>query len=312
MTAANKLNAVALTEEKSLKTLVENRSAFTLESCELNIFETHQASHMVPLTFNDFVITSMLRGKKVMHLFDEPGFDYVPGETVLVPGGVTMEIDFPEASKKNPTQCVALAIDNQMIQQTLHKLNERYPREGNATFWQLHKSNYHFLNNMEVAQLVNKMINICSGTSVCKDALADITLQELLISIVQLQNLQIHDTGAAKQSNSNPMSFIMAYIKANITEDIKLDALSTKACMSKATFYRAFKREFGIAPLEYILSERVKMAKRLLTESGSSIKVVSYECGFSDVNYFIRLFKQVEGITPKQYQLLSSRLTFLP
>ena len=303
MSKQRTLSPVNLTSEKSLKTLVENRTAYTLEKCELNVFETHQASALVPLAFNDFVVTSMLRGKKIMHLYDAAGFDYLPGETVLVPAGVTMNIDFPEASRENPTQCIALAIDHQKIETTLGYLNEHYPRMGDD-YWTIHKNNYHFQNSLEVASLLNKIISICASNMPLKDILADISLQELIINIVQLQNRTTLDNPILTHSNSHPLSYITGFIQSHITEDIKLEVLSEKACMSKSTFYRSFKREYGISPLEYILSEKIKMAKILLSDTNISIKSVSIDCGFNDVNYFIRLFKKMEEITPRQYQLL--------
>jgi AraC-like DNA-binding protein len=284
---------------------VENRTAYTLEKCELNVFETHQPSALVPLAFNDFVVTSMLRGKKIMHLYDAAGFDYLPGETVLVPAGVTMNIDFPEASRENPTQCIALAIDHQKIETTLGFLNERYPRMGDD-YWTIHKNNYHFQNSLEVASLLNKIISVCASNMPLKDILADISLQELIINIVQLQNRATLDNPNLTHSNNHPLSYITGFIQSHITEDIKLEVLSEKACMSKSTFYRSFKREYGISPLEYILSEKIKRAKILLADPKNAIKSVSFDCGFNDVNYFIRLFKKMEEITPRQYQLLVS------
>lgn len=292
-----------LSSEKSLKTLVENRTVYSLNNCELNIFETYQESQLVPLKFNDLVVTSMLRGKKIMHLFDEPGFDYLPGETVVIPSNVEMKIDFPEASKNNPTQCLALAIEQSKITDTLNFLNERYPKEGNDLYWQLNYQNYFFYNNVDLASTINKLIKECMSTSITKDALADLTLQELLIRIIQTQTVKSIDDGIFNISN-NPISEVIDFIRLNLKENINLKSLSDKAGMSTTSFYRFFKRELGMTPIEFVLNEKIKSAKKLLKNPSIQINEVCYLSGFEDANYFIRLFKKYEGITPKQYQLL--------
>ncbi|MGQ7857325.1 helix-turn-helix domain-containing protein [Pedobacter sp. WC2501] len=296
------LDQVNLSASETLQTLVENRTSYTLERCELNVFETYTESYKVPLTFNDFVITSMLRGKKIMHLFDKKGFDYFPGQTVIVPPAVTMEIDFPEASNLNPTQCIALAIDQEQIQKTISYLNEFFPKEGSNEKWLLNYDEYHFYNNEEIAYLINKVIRICSERTKEKDVLADLTLKELLVRIMQTQNLKtISDEGY--NLNQNPLAFVLNYIKSNLNEKISINSLSDKACMSKATFYRLFKRELGISPNDFILAEKINKAKILLTQPGAKVASISYELGFNDANYFIRAFKKIVGITPGTYQM---------
>ena len=268
------LNQVSLSKAENLQTLVENRTAYTLERCELNVFETYTQSFKVPLTFNDFVITSMLRGKKVMHLFDKQGFDYMPGQTVIVPPAVTMKIDFPEATDLNPTQCIALAIENEQIKKTISYLNEFFPKEDSNSKWFLNYDEYHFYNNEEIAYLINKVIRICSEKSKEKDVLADLTLKELLVRIMQSQNLKTVNDEIA--TNNNPLAYVIGYIKANLNEKISIDSLSNKACMSKATFYRLFKRELGISPNDYILAEKMNRAKELLARPGNKIAAISY------------------------------------
>lgn len=294
----------ALTHEKSLKTLVENRTIFSLDHCELNIFETYEKSDMVPLKFNDLVVTSMLRGKKVMHLFEDPSFEYLPGETVIVPSNAEMKIDFPEASKDNPTQCIALAIDKQIISNTLDFLNDKYPKEGKSNLWKLDHENYFFYNNVELAGTINKLIKECMGNSLTKDVLADLTLQELIIRIIQTQTTKRFENERYIESNS-PIASSIEYIRNNIRENINLKDLSDKACMSPTSFYRNFKRELGMSPIEFILNEKIKYAKKLLSNPNIQVNEVSYATGFEDCNYFIRLFKKYEGVTPKQYQLMN-------
>lgn len=297
----NMLKLPQLTCENQLKTLVENRTIHSLNFCELNLFETYQESKLVPLKFNDLVVTSMLRGKKVMHLMDDPEFEYLPGETVIVPSNVEMKIDFPEATFENPTQCLALAIDHFKIEETMDLLNERYPKEDKNDFWQLNHHDYFFYNNQDMAKTINKIIDVCMSSKITKDVLADIALQELLIHIVQMQKLNsLQNIDLVDDSIS--LKHVVKYIRERLTEKMTLEDLTNEACMSKTSFYRYFRREIGMSPNEFILFERIKYAKQLLKNPMIQVSQAGYEAGFEDSNYFIRAFKKMEGITPKQYQ----------
>lgn len=267
----------------------------------MNVFETRERAMMVPLKFSDFIVTTMLRGKKVMHLFDKPGFDYVPGETVIVPSNVEMKIDFPEASKEDPTQCLALAIHQNKIEDILNYLNNKY---SNSHAWKLDYDRYFFYNNEELASSINKLLGICLSSKTDKDIFADMALQELIVRIVQSQNLQAVQGNVLKDKNSS-FSAIVSYIKINLFKKLNLKTLTSEACMSSPSLYRMFKREIGVSPIEFILAEKVNLAKKLLQNPSIHINEVCYESGFEDCNYFIRIFKKIEGVTPKQYQMLA-------
>lgn len=304
MAAKKLLQQLGLTDKRQLQTLVENRRIYNLKTCELNIFETYRESYKVPLTFSDFVITSMVKGKKVMHLDGKPSFEYLPGETVIVPPNDTMVIDFPEASEKNATQCIALAVDNAYINKTIAFLNEQYNTvKDDANDWKLQFNHYHFDNEADVAMLIDKLIKICIATDTAKDIYTDLTLKELLVRLMQSQHLCRIQTEHSEAANYSRLHFVLNYIHQNLAEKIEIDVLSRKAYLNRNTFFRSFKEQFGLTPLEYINKERIRMAKQLLAVEHNSVKNVSQQCGFTDVNYFVRLFRKKEGITPGEYQL---------
>ncbi|MDO9374790.1 MAG: AraC family transcriptional regulator [Ferruginibacter sp.] len=302
MVQKNKLVHIDLTQPKYLKTLVENRRIFNLNNCELNVFESYQQAFRVPLTFSDFVITSMIRGKKVMHLFDKPAFEYLPGETVIVPANETMVIDFPEASDDMPTQCIALAVDSRYIDKTLNYLNSFYNDRDENHEWKLLFNQYHFDNNNEVSDLINKLIRVCSGQDNTKNIYADLNLKELLIRLVQSQHLEQVETSITHNGNKTRLQYVIHFIHEHLTDKILVNELCRKAYLSRNQFFKWFREQFGVTPVEYINRERIKLAKQLLGHKQKSISHVSALCGFSDVNYFVRIFKKLEGITPGVYQ----------
>jgi AraC-like DNA-binding protein len=97
---------------------------------------------------------------------------------------------------------------------------------------------------------------------------------------------------------------VVQYIKEHLTDNLSLEKLSALACMSKATFFRVFKREFGLTPVEYIVRERLTEAKRLLRQPLITVSDVCMRAGFNNLSYFQALFKKHECMTPGAYKKL--------
>lgn len=296
------LKHIPLTPVKNLLTDVENRSIYNLNHCELNVFETYRPSEQFQLTFQDMVITSMIRGKKVMHLPGAEQFDYYPGETVLAPAGTRMLIDFPEAQQLNPTQCIALTLDSNSLSSTMNYLNEFYPKSTPGDSWGLNFKAGHLKNSADLAEVINKMVTVCTETTITKDVLADLTMKELIVRLVQLQQLEQLDDMARVSAFSGPFQQMACYIREHLHDKLDIQVLSRKACMSRTQLFRTFKREFGITPVQFIIKERLKTAKNLLSNSNYTVQQVGLEAGFDDVNNFIKVFKRIEGTTPGGYR----------
>lgn len=63
-----------------------------------------------------------------------------------------------------------------------------------------------------------------------------------------------------------------------------------------------FKRQMGVSIVRYANQIRIRTARTLLSNYDVTIKEAAYSCGFSDEKYFMKVFKQMEGITPAQYR----------
>lgn len=300
-------NALSITRSKKLETLVENRTHYTLSNAELNVYETHQEAEQVLLRFSQPVLASMIMGKKVMHLGENSSFDFFPGESVILPSNELMCIDFPEARLENPTKCLALTLSEDFINQVCHDLEEGMPRMDDAN-WYFTKENFHFTNDIAIHQIINRLIYVFAENHPSKDLFANMMLKELIIRIMQTDIRYNIDKGV-EESTASRLSYVLNYIKKNLSEPLTVKTLSQKSYMSESHFYRSFKNEMGTSPVEYILQERISKATRLLRCTDRSVKDIAMECGFNNLSYFNRLFKRRFRKTPTIYREQDSGVT---
>lgn len=293
------LKTPELKKENQLLSMVENQTKFNLNNCEFSIYETHRAAFDVKLHFETIAFTAMLRGKKHMKLDNKTNyFDYYPGESVLVAPGETMVIDFPEADE-TPSQCISLSLNPEFIENSLNHLNYHLPKADETSQWNIELDEYFLFNNQSLASATNNIMRIAMDDNSQKDIMADFALKELLIRLMQTQARSMVEKNIVK--NKSRISFAVDYIRKNLHQKLSIESIAKLAYVSKSNFFRMFKDELGTSPNEFILQERISRAKELL-KSRNSIKETAFQTGFSDTNYFTRVFKQLVGMTPKSYQ----------
>jgi AraC-like DNA-binding protein len=287
---------------RKLTSLVENRTIYNSEFAELNIFETHKVAEKVSLTFDMPIIASMLTGKKVMHLKGMPSFDFVPGESVVVPASEELIIDFPVATLDTPTQCLALALDTDKINEIAYNFNQNIAIEKENGNWNLDSISAHLTNQIEVNYLIERLVHTFTNDNKSKDAILDLMIQELVVRLLQTKAKQSLLNFESSQFCDNRISVVLKHIKEHLTEkNITVDSLADIACMSTSHFYKQFKNTLGISPVDYINSERIKFSKQLM-QTNDRINDIAFKAGFNSVSYFNRQFKKQELITPSHYK----------
>lgn len=297
-------------ESRKIFTLVENRTTYNAEYSELNIFETHKVADKISLTFDFPVIASMLTGKKIMHLKDIPEFEFLPGESVVMPAYEEMVIDFPIATKENPTQCLALGIDPQKISEVAFKFNQHVEIENENNKWSLEEGlASHLTNQVEVNYLIERLVTTFTHNIASKDVLLDLMIQELIVRLLQTKAKYSILNDSLEIFSDTRIGFVVKFIKENLTDkSISVDVLAEKAYMSTSNFHKKFKNTLGISPIDFINSEKIKFAKRLMKQNTKMlISEIAFKSGFNNVSYFNRQFKKLEFMTPQQFKLSLGR-----
>jgi two-component system response regulator YesN len=94
------------------------------------------------------------------------------------------------------------------------------------------------------------------------------------------------------------------YIARHYGEEITLESMASHVRLSSFYFSKTFKQYTGVTFIDYLSLYRVEKAKEILKDPRWSIKEISVRVGYSDPNYFTRVFRRLEGLTPSEYRSL--------
>jgi transcriptional regulator GlxA family with amidase domain len=95
---------------------------------------------------------------------------------------------------------------------------------------------------------------------------------------------------------------IKEFVDVRISKGIEVSDLASLVGLSQFHFIRAFKNSVGLSPYQYVLSERISVAKEMLSKRDLSIADVALAVGFSDASQLNRVFRKLIGVTPTVYR----------
>ena len=182
-----------------------------------------------------------------------------------------------------------------LIEHALHKYHlneaENNPSEQNIHEATVDKTSNHENNIANLPLTSSAAIPCISDTQIHAAA----SIMEACISSILYKKLISIEKQQFEQN-------INTYILNHLTEDLSVDRLCEHLHLSRRKIYEYSEEFLHCSIAKYIKKMRLQYAQTLLTKTILPISTISEQCGFSDYNYFCRVFKQENGMSARSYR----------
>lgn len=154
----------------------------------------------------------------------------------------------------------------------------------------------------ELISLLTKLEASISSKEFGSRILSNAYLIEFLVYINRLilGNNNIIEANDCNNIYDNQINEILKYINAHLNEPLTVDDIANRFYLSRYYLMHRFKEQTGYTLHNYISQKRLILAKELLLNNESVMKV-SEKCGFIDYSSFLRSFRKMYGTTPKDF-----------
>jgi two-component system response regulator YesN len=102
--------------------------------------------------------------------------------------------------------------------------------------------------------------------------------------------------------NMQVVNSAVDYIRTYYQRRLTLEEIAQQVYVSPSYLSRLFKKEIGCTVIELLTKVRVEEAKKVFHDPKYTVRQVAAEIGFEDANYFSKVFRRIEGITPSEYK----------
>jgi AraC-like DNA-binding protein len=233
-------------------------------------------------------ICTILEGEKQITIKNKT-YTYDHNQTLLLPPHSTVHMNI-----EKPTKALVFELNDQLIQSVVSNANIKNKETlMESPFNELLIGNH----DQNIMADVHQLIDISRSKDLCDPFILDLYAQKLVYGFLNIQKT----SGLIMNQMLSPMQRAISHMKKHIHEPISIHFIAEQINMSESSFSHAFKKQMNVTPQKYMQNLKLECAIKLLAEN--SVTDVAFELGYENPSYFIRLFKEAYGVTPKQFQL---------
>ena len=160
------------------------------------------------------------------------------------------------------------------------------------------------LDHFESAEISGCLRNILREMEQKSPGYEDVCQAFMEILVIRLMRSTTLSVAMEPQTiaGNRQCALVRRYIDDHFKEALTLDLLAEEAHMNKYYLSHAFKKEYGVSPINYMLSRRIDESKYLLAETDLSLSRIAQLLGFSSLSYFSQAFRKTQDISPMEFR----------
>lgn len=105
-----------------------------------------------------------------------------------------------------------------------------------------------------------------------------------------------------EQINAERTKIMLQFIEENYSSELTLKMIADSVSISKSACLRCFRQIINLTPIQYLIQYRIEKAAEALKNTNERVNEIAMNCGFSDISYFTKCFRELKGCTPLAYR----------
>ena len=151
----------------------------------------------------------------------------------------------------------------------------------------------------QYAAILTDIYTLASSSDYIRDMRINGKLNDLLTLLMESSWHRGAHTNAPKKMD---ISLVKSFLDEHYKEKLSLESVASHFFIDKHYLARLFKEQYGVTLVTYLQQVRITHAKRMLRFTNKSIEEIGLECGIGELNYFSRVFKKLEGVSPSEFR----------